>query len=179
MIRADQCACVLVDVQGKLAEIMHEKEALFMSLQTLIKGAIALKIPVIWMEQTPDKMGPSIRQIRELLPNETPISKNSFSCCGEPRFMTRIKELGRKQILLAGIETHVCVYQTAADLVDLGYHVEVVADAVSSRTQANKTIGMEKIKSAGANITCVETLLLEMLRTAEHPAFRDILKIIK
>jgi nicotinamidase-related amidase len=103
----------------------------------------------------------------------------SFSCCGEPAFLARLEALGRGQALLAGIETHVCVYQTAADLVARGCAVEVVADGVSSRTLDNKLIGLERIRGCGARLTSVETCLFELLRTAEHAAFREILKIVK
>jgi nicotinamidase-related amidase len=93
--------------------------------------------------------------------------------------MQALEGTARQQVLLAGIETHVCVYQTAAQLVQAGYAVEVAADAVSSRTALNREIGFEKIRAAGAALTCVETALFELLGTAEHPAFRDILKIVK
>ena len=170
---------VLVDIQGKLAEIMHENEALVQNVRRLILGARALAIPIIWTEQIPEKMGPTIPGIQELLTSEHPISKKSFSCCGEPRFTSTLKLTGKKQVLLAGIETHVCVFQTSADLIKQEFEVHVPADAVSSRTPANKQIGLDRINSIGAQITSVESALFEMLKTSEHTAFRDILKIVK
>lgn len=103
----------------------------------------------------------------------------SFSCCGEPRVLEALAALGRRQVLLAGIEAHVCVYQTAADLVEAGYEVEIVADAASSRTAANREIGLQKARDAGAIITCVETALFELLRSADAPQFKAILKLVK
>jgi nicotinamidase-related amidase len=93
--------------------------------------------------------------------------------------MALLKGLDREQVILVGIETHVCVYQTAADLVDMHYEVEVVTDAVSSRTLANKNIGLEKIRECGAALTGTETVLFELTRTATHPAFREILTLVK
>jgi len=179
MLQPDKTILLLIDIQGKLAELMYEKDLLYQSLHRLITGAQALSLPVLWMEQIPEKMGPTIQQVRELLTSEQPISKKSFSCCGEPIFNSKLGASGRKQVLIAGIETHVCVYQTASDLVLAGYETHVVADAVSSRTFANKQIGLDKLKSAGAQVTSVETTLFEMMRTAEHKAFKDILKIVR
>jgi len=175
----DDTVLVLIDVQGKLAEAMDGRERLYDALQRLVKGCRVLELPVIWMEQIPDKMGPTIDPLRELLAEQAPISKCAFSCFGEPAFLDRLKTTGRTNVLLAGIETHVCVYQTARDLVDSGCVVQVVADATSSRTAENRAIGLERIRSAGASITSVETILFELMRTAEHPAFRDILRIVK
>ncbi|MBM4142192.1 MAG: hydrolase [Lentisphaerae bacterium] len=179
MLNADSCALVVVDVQGKLAEAMHGKERLFGNLQRLVRGARALNVPVVWMEQSPAKMGPTIAPLRELLAPDEPISKTSFSCCGEPAFARRLEALARGQILLAGIEAHVCVFQTARDLVARGYEVEVVSDAVSSRAPGNARLGLERCLACGARLTGVEMLLFELMRTADHPAFRDILRIVK
>jgi len=179
MLNIKDTVLVLVDVQGKLAEIMHNRDELYANLQKLIKGMKCLDIPIIWMEQIPGKLGQTIQPLRDILTDNTPISKSTFSCCCEPKFMEQLTKLNRKQIILTGIETHVCIYQTAYDLVNSGFHVEVVADAVSSRSAENKTIGLNKINAAGAQITCTETVLLELMRTAEHPMFKEIVKIIK
>jgi len=187
MLTTNNTVFVLVDVQGKLASVMHEKEALFDSLSRLVRGMQTLAVPIIWMEQIPEKMGATIPQLKELLTNQKPISKSSFSCCGSAEFMECLEATGRKQVLLAGIETHVCVYQTAVELMRAGYAVEVVVDAVSSRSVLNKEIGLQKIKDCGArsvgsgqgHVTTVETAIFELMRTADHPAFRDTLGIVK
>jgi len=179
MLSDQDTILVIVDVQGRLAQVMHEKELLVDALQKLIKGTQVLHIPVVWLEQNPEKMGPTIPELRELLVGRAPIGKMSFSCCGEPAFVAQLEALGRKQVLLAGIEAHVCVYQTAAELVARGFEVEVVADAVSSRTLSNKQIGLDKARARGACMTSVEMAIFELLKTAEHPAFRDMLKIVK
>jgi nicotinamidase-related amidase len=103
----------------------------------------------------------------------------SFSCCQNDRFASALKALNRKQVLIAGIEAHICVYQTAVDLVGLGYEVQVVADAVSSRQIENKEIGLQKMKAFGISLTSVETALFELLKVAEGEQFKKIIKIVK
>ena len=179
MLSEQDSVLVIIDVQGKLAQVMHDKETLFANLQKLVRGALALGMPILWLEQNPERMGKTIPELRDLLTGQEAIGKMSFSCCGEPAFMDRLQALGRRQAILAGIETHVCVYQTAADLLARDFQVEVAADAVSSRRLADKEIGLARIQSAGARITCVEMALFEILRTAKHPAFRDILNIVR
>jgi nicotinamidase-related amidase len=125
-------------------------------------------------------MGETAPEIRVLLSGaQTVLNKMTFSCCGEPRFMHNIEALGRQQVLLAGIETHVCVYQTAADLLSRSFEVQVVADAVSSRRAFDRTIGIDRMRAAGARIACAEMVLFELLRTAEHPAFKNVLKVVR
>ena len=180
MLTLDNTALVVIDVQGKLAQLMDQKEALFGNLQKLIKGTQVLELPIIWNEQLPEKLGPTTPEIAELLAHSTqPIRKSSFSCCGNPPFMMALQATNRKQVLLAGIETHVCVYQTCLDLLDLGYEVQVVADAVSSRTAENRQIGLSRMQAAGASLTSTETALFELLRVAEGAKFKEITKIVK
>ncbi|NQT50550.1 hydrolase [bacterium] len=179
MLSPDNAVLLIVDVQGKLAELMHDRDALFDNLRRLIQGARALGLPIVVTEQNPDGLGPTRAEIADLLADVVKIPKHSFSCCGEPQFVAALAALGRTQVLLAGIETHICVYQTAVELVEAGCEVEIVADAVSSRTAANRAIGLEKARDAGATVTCVETALFEMLRTAEAPAFKAILNAVK
>ncbi len=179
MLTTENCAVVLVDVQGKLAQAMHNKEAFFDNIIRLVKGAQILEIPILWNEQNPAGLGPTIPEIVELLPNQNPMSKLSFSCCGNAEFIKELESLNRSNMLVAGIEAHVCVYQTAADLVDLNYNVQVVADAVASRTAENKHIGLEKSKQAGAGLTSTETVLFELLKVAKGDKFKEIIKVVK
>ncbi len=180
MLNLSNTALVVIDVQGKLAQLMYQKETLFDNLQKIIKGAQVLELPIIWNEQLPEKLGPTTPEIAELLAHATrPIAKASFSCCGNPPFMDALKAIQRKQVLVTGIESHVCVYQTCLDLLNLGYEVQVVADAVSSRTAENRQIGLERMKEAGATLTSAEMALFELLRVAEGPKFKEITKIVK
>ena len=179
MITTDDTALVLIDIQEKLARAMHNKEALFDNLQRLVKGARILGLPILWAEQNPDGLGPTIREIADLLSDKKPVSKFSFSCCGTEAFMEDLKAVNCKNILVAGIEAHVCVYQTVADLVNLKFDVQVVADAVSSRTPENRLIALEKCKAAGAVLTSTETALFELLKDAGNDSFKEIIEVVK
>jgi len=179
MLNIDKTVLVVIDVQEKLSCVMHEKEKLFKNLQKMIKGIQILDIPILVTEQNPNGLGPTAPDIAPLLTDTKPITKFSFSCCGEEPFMREIEKLNRKQILLTGIETHVCVYQTAVDLIEAGYEVHTVVDCVSSRTIENKNLALDKIKSEGARLTSVEIALFELLRTAKYPKFKEMSQIVK
>jgi len=179
LLTPDQSVLALIDVQGKLAQLMHEREALFDNLQRLVKGVRVLELPVLWLEQYPQGLGPTIPEVAHLLTGLQPIAKTCFSAWGSGEFRDRLAAAGRRQVLLAGIESHVCVYQTAVDLLAAGYEVEVVADAVSSRTAANRRLGLDRMRLAGARVSSVEMALFELLRTAEAPAFKEIARIVK
>ncbi|MCE2449896.1 MAG: hydrolase [Candidatus Latescibacteria bacterium] len=172
MLSRDHTALVLIDIQGKLASLMHEREALYRQLQILVQGAQVLKLPILWLEQYPKGLGPTIPEVADLLSDQEPLAK---TCT----FQTQLRQSDRRQILLAGIESHICVYQTARDLLDSGYQVEVVADAVSSRTAENKVLGLQKMASAGAQITAVEMCLFELLQEAGTAEFKQIAALVK
>ena len=179
MLDIKNCCLVIIDVQGKLAQLMHDRDNLFKKIAILVKAAKILGIPVVWCQQCLDALGPTIPQIAELLAGVEPINKADFNCCGQTQFNDRLQTLTRKQILLCGIETHVCVYQTASDLLRKGYETSVIADAVSSRTLENKQIALERMRDDGVHINCVEMALFELLGTAEHPQFKQIAALIK
>ena len=179
MLDIRNCCLVVVDVQGKLAQLMHGEQALFKNIQILIKAAKILNIPILWCQQCPDALGATVPEIKELLAGNEPINKAAFSCCGAEQFNIRLNELVRQQVLLCGIETHVCIYQAAVDLLRKGFRVDVIADAVSSRTLENKQVALDRMAAGGANISCTEMALFELLKTAEHPQFKQIAKLIK
>ncbi|PKN51851.1 MAG: hydrolase [Deltaproteobacteria bacterium HGW-Deltaproteobacteria-13] len=179
MISRDAAVLVIIDIQGNLAQVMFDKENLFANTVKLIKGFKVLNLPVIITEQIPQKLGPTIPQIAAELDGIKPVAKESFSCWDEINFKKQIENLKRKHVVLLGIETHVCVYQTTLDLISNGYHVSLVADAVSSRTPENRRIGIDAMKSAGAHITSTEMALFELLRTAADPKAKELFKIVK
>ena len=179
MLDIKKCTLVVIDVQGKLAQLMHDKEALFKNIQILIKAAKILDIPILWCQQCPDSLGPTVPEISQLLAGIKPVNKAAFSCCGQDQFNIRLNELNRNQVLLCGIETHVCIYQTAINLLRKGFSVEVITDAVSSRTPENKKTTLQRMSTEGVNISSTEMALFELLRTAEHPQFKNIAKLIK
>jgi len=179
MLNAEQTVCAIIDVQGKLAQLMADKEDLFANLKRLIQGAKVLDIPTVLTEQNPDGLGPTIAELAPLLSEVTPLPKFSFSCWGEPAFQEALAGLNRRQVLIGGIETHICIYQTTLDLIREGYEVHIVTDAVSSRARSNRELALEKMKDAGARLTSVEMALFELLKTAEGPRFKEILKIVR
>ncbi|HPL62516.1 MAG TPA: hydrolase [Syntrophales bacterium] len=170
---------LLIDVQDRLYKAMHEKEKLASSLGILIRGLQLMGIPMIATEQYPKGIGPTIPEISGLLESVPVLSKMSFSCWGDPGCREAISSSDRTRILIAGIEAHVCVYQTAIDLARSGYEVDIVADAVSSRTPFNRDTGLARMRDRGIGMTSVEIVLFELMRTAESEEFRGISKILK
>ena len=179
MLIREDTVLVIVDVQGNLAQAMHERAALLDKLTTLIQGVQILELPILWLEHVPEKLGPTVPEIAGLMSNGHPIAKCSFSGCGSMEFMEELEAVDRKQVLVAGIEAHVCVYQTAVELIRLGYEVHIVTDAVSSRTPANRALGIERMRLAGALPSSVEMALFELLRVAEGERFRRLIRLIR
>jgi nicotinamidase-related amidase len=182
-----RAALALIDVQEKLLVTMHNPDVVLKQLVKLVAGAKTLDIPILWNEQNPERLGPTAAPLREILASYTkPIPKMSFGCCGSAGFMTALKATGRDQILIAGIEAHVCVYQTAEQLLQQKYHFQIVADAVSSRNPLDQEITLLRIAHEATiqqtqlpPLTTTEAALFELMKTAEHPRFKDILKIIR
>ena len=179
MLNSKNTALVIIDVQGKLARIMQNADALFRNLAMLIKGFRLLDVPIIWMEQLPDKLGSTVEEVSVHLDGLKPIAKDVFSCGQNTEFHNKLNEVSPENVVLAGIETHVCVYQTAMDLLEKDYNVEVVADATSTRLEHNKEIGLEKIRRSGGQITSVETALFELQGKATGSTFKELIEIIK
>ena len=179
MLTAENTLLLVVDVQGNLAHVMNDRETLFKSIINMIQGARVLGIEMLVTEQNPLGLGPTIPEISEHLKNIEPISKFSFSCCDNDQFMQALNSVKPENIVIAGIESHICVYQTARDLAKLEYNIQILSDAVSSRTAENKLIGLERSKAAGAGITSVETVLFELLKDAQRKEFKEILNIVK
>ncbi|MGF1729403.1 hydrolase [Photobacterium kasasachensis] len=179
MLKADNTALVIVDVQGKLAQIMDQKDALFSNLETIVRGAKILELPIVWVEQIPDKLGPTIPQIADQLHDHQPIAKNSFSCYKSSAFVEALAETHCQNVIVVGIEAHICVYQTVLEMLSAGFHVEVITDAVSSRDPQNKHVALNKLQHAGAELSCTEMVLFELQEVAEGERFKQILSIIK
>jgi isochorismate hydrolase len=179
MLKRDQAVLVFIDVQGKLHEIMDGKDELDGNLEKLARCAQLLEVPIVGTEQIPAKLGPTSEPFKTLLAEAPMIAKSAFSCCGEPAFMDALGALRKRQAILAGIETHVCVYQTAIDLIEAGVEVFVVADAVASRLPANKELALQAMRDAGAKVIPTETALFALLRDAADPRFRQLLALIK
>ena len=179
MLNTVEAILILVDFQGRLAEIVDRKDLIVPNALHMIKGCQALEIPILTTVQVPEKLGTLIPELLDALDGVEPIAKTAFSALREPDFMTALAHTSRKQVLLMGIEAHVCVLQTGLDLLNAGYQVHVLSDGIFSRTAENQSLALQRLSAAGATITSVEMALFELIRTSNHPAFRTISRLVK
>ncbi|EGQ9943701.1 isochorismatase family protein [Vibrio parahaemolyticus] len=180
MLSKGNTGLIVVDVQGKLATLMHESDALIENITKLVKGAKALDLPILWLEQNPERLGPTAEPIREVLESTyLPITKYTFDGCKEATFNVAVENAKVDTWLVCGIESHICVYQTAVSLRQSGYRVELVTDCVSSRTAANKALALAKLTANGVVLTGLEMCLYEMVEDCRAPEFKEILALIK
>ncbi len=178
---ADQCALIVIDIQQKLLPPIFEKERLIKNSQILIRLAGILQIPTLLTTQYAKGLGPTVPEISSLAPDYPPIDKQMFSCFGSDVFCSLLKRLPgtRTTVLLCGMETHICVMQTALAALREGYLVHVASDAVSSRAEWNWKVGLERMRDAGAIISSTEMMLYELLRSSGAPAFKELLPYLK
>ena len=176
-LEADQCALIVVDIQEKLLPPIFQKEELVRNAKLLIRAAALLKIPALMSTQYAKGLGQTAPEIASLLPETEAIDKDQFSCFGSDAFCTLLKRLPgkRNSLLLCGMESHICVTQTALGALREGYLVHVASDAVSSRTDWNWKIGLERMRVAGAVISSTEMMIYELMRSSSSPAFKELL----
>jgi nicotinamidase-related amidase len=179
MLEAKKCCLVMVDVQERLLRVVQNPDRVVKNCGILIQIAKALDIPILWCQQYPKALGQTVTPLVELLKGGSPIDKLSFSCCGKPAFAKRLEALDFETAVLCGIESHVCVFQTAMDILHSGLKVQVIADAVGSRTEENRQIGLSRMAAAGVIISSTEMFLFELLRSAEHPKFKELAALIR
>jgi nicotinamidase-related amidase len=179
MLEASESVLIVIDVQERLTAVMHDRQALLANLEKLVKGMAVLKVPVMVTEQYPQGLGSTVPQIAALVSDFHPIPKMAFSCLGDKQITAALESLHRRQAIVCGIESHVCVYQTVCDLISRGYETRVVADAVSSRTPENRQIAIEMMRQCGARITSTEAILFELLKIAGSDTFREISRIVR
>jgi nicotinamidase-related amidase len=170
---------ILIDFQERLFPAMYEKEKLLNNVLKLTRGAQVLQIPVVVTEQYPKGLGPTLPEIKGLLPDIKPIEKICFSCCDNEAFCRIIGESGRRQLLIAGIEAHICVYQTAMEMSRRSYQVRVISDCISSRDPENKRVALSNMTAAGISPTTSEMVLFELLKKAGGDNFKQISAIVK
>jgi nicotinamidase-related amidase len=177
----DRCALIVVDIQEKLFPPIWQKEQLLRNSQLLIRLSRILSIPALVTTQYAKGLGGTVPEIASLLPESSPIDKLMFSCFGSDVFCSLLKRLPgqRNTVLLCGMEAHICVMQTALAALREGYLVHVAADAVSSRTESNWRIGLDRMRDAGAVISSAEMMIYELLRSSGAPAFREMLPYLK
>ncbi|HVR84714.1 MAG TPA: isochorismatase family protein [Planctomycetota bacterium] len=179
LLRRDQAVLVLVDVQERLHAEMRRRDEVGVQLVKLAEAARILQVPVLVTEHAAKAFGPTIEPVRAALESVAPLAKMVFSCFGSEGFRSKLESLGRKQVVLAGYETHVCVCQTALDARAAGYQVHLVRDASASRTDVDYGVGVEKMAGAGVVPATAETVIFELLEKAGTEEFRALLPIIK
>jgi len=179
MLAVENSVLILIDAQERLVRVMYERDSLVKNLQKLIRGTRILDIPMIVTEQDPDKLGVTIPGIASLTTPVRPVHKSSFSCCNTELFMEELNRAKREKIIIAGVEAHVCVYQTVVDLLRKGYEVYIVTDCTSSRRADNKTLAIERMRDEGAKLTGTEMVLFELLKFARGERFREISRLVK
>lgn len=179
MLNELEAVLVMVDFQGRLAQIVDRSELVIPNALRMVKGCQALDVPILATVQVPEKLGPILNELEEPLKEVELIAKSHFSAMREPNFMLALEKIKRQQVILTGIEAHVCVLQTGFDLLDSGFQVYVLSDGVFSRTSENHQLALQRLQDQGATLSSVEIALFEMVRTSKHPAFRTISKLVK
>jgi len=178
-IAKENSVALIIDFQERLFPAIHEHEKLAANVPLLIEGLKILSIPMIVTEQYVKGLGPTIPAIAHGLDGVERIEKFTFSCCDEPRFMLELAASGKEFVIVAGIESHVCVLQTVIDLKHNGYHPVVVEDCVSSRKPNDKLMALERMRQEGAIITTYEAILFELLRHSGTDSFKAISRLVK
>lgn len=179
-IHRDSTVGVIVDIQERLHPHMHEADRQLAKTLTLMAGLQTLEVPLLLTEQYPKGLGPTLEAVRTGMGEAfAPLEKASFSCCDDPGFMTALQKHKRRTVLLAGIETHVCVLQTAMDLLEAGMEPVLVLDASSSRNPLDRDVAARRIEREGGRVTTVESILFELTRMSGTPTFKEISRLVK
>jgi nicotinamidase-related amidase len=180
-LQPEQCALVVIDIQEKLLPPIFQNEQLVKNAQLLIRAATILNIPALVSTQYAKGLGATVPEIASLLAGTEAIDKTLFSCFGSEAFCAVLKRLPgqRDTLLLCGMESHICVTQTALGALREGYLVHVASDAVSSRTEWNRKIGLERMRAAGAVISSTEMMIYELMRSSSSAAFKELLPHLK
>ena len=182
ILSRESTVLAVLDVQERLFHAMDadHREEVMRNVKVLTTSARRLRLPILVTEQYPKGLGHTLQELVDTLgPGIEPIEKVTFSCCGVEAFRARLEAAGARQVVLTGIEAHVCVLLSALDLLGRGYRVHVAADAVTSRTQANWRLAMDQLRQAGAVVTTTETVLFQLLRQAGTDEFRELAQLIR
>jgi len=175
----DNSLLIIVDIQDKLARTMPELERVVRNTGKLLHAARRLQVPVMVTEQYPDGLGRTLPELESLLINTEPISKMTFSCCGDSRFTDALAIENRSSILLAGMETHICVIQTALDLKSRGYTVGVILDAVCSYNRRDMNTAVMRMRDEGVVMLTTEMIIYELMQRAGTDDFKALLPVLK
>jgi len=179
LLKREKCALLIIDIQERILPVMQNPEGVVSNAVKLIKGFKTLEIPVSYTEQYPKGLGSTASEIKDELKDLEGVQKMTFSCSGAGDLFNSFKSKGREQIVIAGIEAHVCVQQTVLDLIANGFQVNVCADAVSSRKDIDYNTALARMRGHGAEITTTESVLFELLNVCGTDEFKQISKLVK
>lgn len=179
LANADDSILLVIDPQEKLVKMIHNREEVVGNITRLIKFASIFDIPVVLTEHYPQGLGYSVDEVKSVLPAYQPVVKRIFSCFGVPEFSAALEATGRKRLLVVGIETHICVWQTVMDALHRGYGVQVVADGVGTRKDADHETALVRMCQAGAVVTTSEALIYEVTYRADTEEFKKVLDLVK
>ena len=179
LISPDRSQFLMIDVQDRLAAAMPEREQIVRNCAVLLKAANELGVPVVASEQYPQGLGHTVAELSALTEPEERLEKVECSCVQNEALADRLKRTGRDQIVIGGVEAHVCVLQTAFDALSRGSEVFVVADAVGSRQATSKELALRRLEAGGASVVTTEMVVFEWLQSASAPAFKALSKLIR
>lgn len=179
MINTNDSLLLIIDVQDRLVSMLKNSEEIVKNNAILAKTAKTLDLPIVITEQYPKGLGETVFELKGATSSDNTFEKVNFSALSQDNIKEKIKQYNVKNIILTGIETHICVYQTALDLLEEGFNVYVVKNATSSRKTKDYRTALELMHDFGAKLTCVETVLFELLKTSKHPNFKELQALIK
>ncbi|HEX4947671.1 MAG TPA: isochorismatase family protein [Blastocatellia bacterium] len=180
MLDRKRAALVVIDMQEKFRPIMADFDEIAQRIAIMVQGCTLLNVPIIVTEQYPQGLGCTAPEIKAHLPETIkPIEKLTFSGCGVPEFDLQLREQHVEQLMLVGIEAHICVSQTAHDLLQLGYQVHLIEEAIGARSAHNRAVAFAKMQRAGAILSSVEMSLFEMMEASDAAEFKAVQKLIK
>lgn len=180
MLEIENSIVVLIDIQDRLVGMLNKQEPVVKASSILLSAANIMNIPIVLTEQYPQGLGKTVPALTvDMTEDNVVIEKTSFSAVQTPEFIEKIRNLGKKNIIIGGIETHICVYQTVADLIKEGFSVVVAKDACASRSTDCFKTGLVLMKDLGAQISNVETILFELLKNSKNPYFKPVQALIK
>lgn len=179
LLKKSNTGFLIVDAQEKLMQVMEQRQRIIENINRIVLLSKLFELPIILTEQYPKWLGSTLPEIKESLPFYEPISKLHFNCCDVDDFNEKLNSEHLKTIILAGVETHICIFQTCVSLLEKGYQVQIPQDAVGSRTDENWRVGLELSDKAGAVITSTESVIYQILEKAGTKEFKQMLKLIK
>ena len=178
-IFSSETVALVIDLQENLFPHIDNHDRLLANSKILLSGLNILDIPIVVTEQYPKGLGSTIKDISSLINNFSPIEKLSFSCCGEKKFLEAVQGYSKRNIIIFGVETHVCVLQTVIDLIERGYHPVIIEDCVSSRKPSDRETALKRMAREGVIITTYESILFELCEVAGTDQFKQISKLVK